>query len=169
VPATAEPLILNTVSANLDVDAYLSLLRVDGTLVNVGAPAKPDSFRAFALIAARRSLAGSAIGGLPDTQAMLDFCAEHGITPEIELIAADELEDAYERAERSAVNYRRARHVDRATSPACRRSGLGFRSGSTPSANGSRWSRQLWPHAGVRPCGRVLRARRRDQVRPGAS
>ncbi len=99
-------LILNTVSANLDVDAYLGLLRVDGTLVNVGAPAKPDSFRAFALIAGRRSLAGSAIGGLPGTQAMLDFCAEHGIAPQIELIAAGEVGEAYERVERSAVRYR---------------------------------------------------------------
>ena len=99
-------LILNTVSANLPLNAYLSLLRVDGTLVSVGAPAEPDSFRAFALIAARRSMAGSAIGGLPDTQAMLDFCAEHGVKPEIELIAADEVDDAYERVERSAVRYR---------------------------------------------------------------
>ncbi len=99
-------LILNTVSANLDVDAYLSLLRVDGTLVTVGAPAKPDSFRAFALIGGRRSLAGSAIGGLPGTQEMLDFCAEHGVKPQIELIGADDVNDAYERVERSAVRYR---------------------------------------------------------------
>ncbi|TMK26866.1 MAG: NAD(P)-dependent alcohol dehydrogenase [Actinobacteria bacterium] len=99
-------LILNTVSANLPVNAYLNLLRVDGTMVTVGAPAEPDSFRAFALIAGRRSLAGSAIGGLPDTQEMLDFCAEHGVKPEIELIGAGEVEDAYERVERSAVRYR---------------------------------------------------------------
>jgi alcohol dehydrogenase (NADP+) len=99
-------LILNTVSANLDVDAYLSMLRVDGTLVNVGAPSKPDSFRAFALIAARRSMAGSAIGGLPATQEMLNFCAEHGVAPQIELIAAGDVDDAYERVEKSAVRYR---------------------------------------------------------------
>jgi uncharacterized zinc-type alcohol dehydrogenase-like protein len=99
-------LILNTVSANLDVDAYLRLLRVDGTLVNVGAPSAPDRFHAFSLIGARRSLAGSAIGGLPDTQEMLDFCAEHGVKPAIELIGADEVGDAYDRVERSDVRYR---------------------------------------------------------------
>jgi alcohol dehydrogenase (NADP+) len=99
-------LILNTVSANLDLDRYLSLLRVDGTLVSVGAPSAPDSFRAFSLISGRRSMAGSPIGGLPETQEMLDFCAEHGVKPEIELISADEVADAYERVERSAVRYR---------------------------------------------------------------
>jgi uncharacterized zinc-type alcohol dehydrogenase-like protein len=99
-------MILNTVSANLDVDAYLRLLRVDGTLVNVGAPAAPDKFSAFSLIGARRSLAGSSIGGLADTQEMLDFCAAHGVKPAIELIDADEVGDAYERVERSAVRYR---------------------------------------------------------------
>lgn len=98
--------ILNTVSANLNVDAYLRLLRVDGTLVNVGAPAKPDSFHAFSLIGARRSLAGSSIGGIQDTQEMLDFCAEHNVNPAIELIAADDVEDAYDRVERSDVRYR---------------------------------------------------------------
>jgi alcohol dehydrogenase (NADP+) len=99
-------LILNTVSANLDLDRYLSLLRVDGTLVSVGAPSAPDTFRAFSLISGRRSMAGSPIGGLPETQEMLDFCAEHGVKPEIELIAASEVADAYERVERSAVRYR---------------------------------------------------------------
>ena len=104
--ASSFDLILNTVSANLDVDAYLGLLRVDGTLVNVGAPSKPDTFHAFSLIGARRSLAGSAIGGLPDTQEMLDFCAEHGVVPVIELIGANDVGEAYERVERSAVRYR---------------------------------------------------------------
>src|SRR6202020_2238006 len=104
--ASSFDLILNTVSANLDVDAYLRLLRVDGTLVNVGAPSAPDKFHAFSLIGARRSLAGSAIGGLPDTQEMLDFCAEHGIKPAIELIGADEVDGAYDRVERSDVRYR---------------------------------------------------------------
>jgi alcohol dehydrogenase (NADP+) len=99
-------MILNTVSANLDVDAYLRLLRVDGTLVNVDAPSQPDSFRAFSLIGARRSIAGSAIGGLRDTQEMLDFCAQHGVTPQIELITAADVGDAYARVERSAVRYR---------------------------------------------------------------
>ena len=99
-------LILNTVSANLDLDAYLRLLRVDGTLVTVGAPSKPDSVHAFSLIAGRKRLAGSAIGGIPDTQEMLDFCAQHGVAPQIELIGADEVGGAYGRVERSEVRYR---------------------------------------------------------------
>jgi uncharacterized zinc-type alcohol dehydrogenase-like protein len=99
-------LILNTVSANLPLDRYLSLLRVDGTLVSVGAPSQPDTFNAFSLISGRRSMAGSPIGGLPETQEMLDFCAEHGVAPEIELISAGEVDGAYERVERSAVRYR---------------------------------------------------------------
>jgi alcohol dehydrogenase (NADP+) len=99
-------LILNTVSANLDLDRYLSLLRVDGTLVSVGAPSAPDTFRAFSLISGRRSMAGSPIGGLPETQEMLDFCAAHGVKPEIELISAGDVGDAYGRVERSDVRYR---------------------------------------------------------------
>jgi alcohol dehydrogenase (NADP+) len=99
-------LILNTVSANLDIDAYLGLLRVDGTMINVGAPSDPYSVGGFSLIGGRKSLAGSAIGGLPDTQEMLDFCAEHDVTPEIELIGAEEVGDAYDRVEQSAVRYR---------------------------------------------------------------
>jgi uncharacterized zinc-type alcohol dehydrogenase-like protein len=104
--ASSFDLILNTVSANLDLDRYLSLLRVDGTLVSVGAPSQPDSFRAFSLIGGRRSMAGSPIGGLPETQEMLDFCAEHGVVPEIELIEAGEVGAAYDRVERSDVRYR---------------------------------------------------------------
>jgi alcohol dehydrogenase (NADP+) len=104
--ASSFDLILNTVSANLDLDRYLSLLRVDGTLVSVGAPSQPDSFRAFSLIGGRRSMAGSPIGGLPETQEMLDFCAEHGVVPEIELIGAEDVADAYDRVERSDVRYR---------------------------------------------------------------
>lgn len=99
-------LILNTVSANLDLDAYLRLLRVDGTMVTVGAPSKADQVHAFSLIGGRRSLAGSAIGGLPDTQAMLDFCAEHGVKPAIELISADAVDGAYDRVVASDVRYR---------------------------------------------------------------
>ena len=99
-------LILNTVSAKLDIDAYLSLLRVDGTMINVGAPSDPYSVGGFSLIGGRKSLAGSAIGGLPDTQEMLDFCAEHDVKPEIELIGAEEVGDAYDRVEQSAVRYR---------------------------------------------------------------
>jgi uncharacterized zinc-type alcohol dehydrogenase-like protein len=99
-------LILNTVSANLPLDRYLSLLRVDGTLVSVGAPSQPDTFGAFSLISGRRSMAGSPIGGLPETQEMLDFCAEHDVAPEIELISAGEVDGAYERVEKSDVRYR---------------------------------------------------------------
>ncbi|HEY4894479.1 MAG TPA: NAD(P)-dependent alcohol dehydrogenase [Solirubrobacteraceae bacterium] len=98
--------ILNTVSANLEFNSYLRLLRVDGTLCNVGAPSDPAKVNAFSLISSRRSLAGSAIGGLPDTQEMLDFCAEHGVKPQIELIGAGEVDGAYERVENSAVRYR---------------------------------------------------------------
>jgi alcohol dehydrogenase (NADP+) len=104
--ASSFDFILNTVSANLDMNKYLRLLRVDGTLVNVGAPAEPLSVHAFTLIGARRSFAGSAIGGLPDTQQMLDFCAEHGVKPEIELIGAEDVDAAYARVESSDVRYR---------------------------------------------------------------
>lgn len=98
--------ILNTVSANLDVDAYLSMLRIDGTLVNVGAPAEPDQYSVFSLIMGRRSLAGSLVGGIPETQEMLDFAAQHGIAPKIEVIRADQVDEAYERVLRSDVRYR---------------------------------------------------------------
>jgi uncharacterized zinc-type alcohol dehydrogenase-like protein len=99
-------LILNTVSANLKLDAYLRLLRVDGTMVTVGAPSEPDKVHAFSLIGGRRSLAGSAIGGLPDTQEMLDFCAAHDVRPAIELISAGAVDAAYDRVVRSDVRYR---------------------------------------------------------------
>lgn len=99
-------LILNTVSSNLDVDAYLSLLRVDGTLVNVGAPGRPDQYNVFSLLLGRRSIAGSLVGGIRETQEMLDFSAEHGIAPKIEVISADQVTEAYERVLRSDVRYR---------------------------------------------------------------
>ena len=99
-------LIVNTVSAPIDLDAYLGLLAVDGTLVNVGAPAEPLSLNVFSLIGARRSFAGSMIGGIALTQEMLDFCAEHGIGAEVEVIAADKLNEAYERVLASDVRYR---------------------------------------------------------------
>lgn len=111
-PATFEELaqsfelIINTVSAGLDMQAYLGLLRVDGTLVNVGAPSEPLEVPAFALIPRRLSWAGSAIGGIAETQEMLDFCAEHGILPETELISADRINEAYERVLASDVRYR---------------------------------------------------------------
>jgi alcohol dehydrogenase (NADP+) len=99
-------LIVNTVSAPIDVDAYLSLLAVGGALVNVGAPAEPLSLNVFSLIGARRTYAGSMIGGIPETQEMLDFCAEHGIGAEVEVIPADQINDAYERVLASDVRYR---------------------------------------------------------------
>jgi uncharacterized zinc-type alcohol dehydrogenase-like protein len=99
-------LIVNTVSASIDVDAYLSLLAVDGTLVNVGAPPEPLSLNVMSLIGARRSYAGSMIGGIAQTQEMLDFCAEHGIGAEVEVIPADEVNEAYERVLASDVRYR---------------------------------------------------------------
>ncbi|GAA1415489.1 NAD(P)-dependent alcohol dehydrogenase [Kitasatospora putterlickiae] len=99
-------LVVNTVSADLDLTAYLGLLRTDGTLVQLGAPEKPVGVNAHALLTGRRSLAGSMIGGLPETQEMLDFCAEHGIGAEIELIGADRINEAYERVLRSDVRYR---------------------------------------------------------------
>ena len=99
-------LIVNTVSAPIDVDAYLSLLAVDGALVNVGAPAEPLSLNVFSLIGGRRTYAGSMIGGIAETQEMLDFCAEHGLGAEIEVIGADQVNEAYERVLASDVRYR---------------------------------------------------------------
>ena len=104
--ANSFDLIINTVSAKLDMGAYLSLLRVDGTLVNLGAPAEPLPVQVFSLIPSRRSFAGSAIGGIRETQEMLDFCAEHGIVPDTELISADHINEAYERVLKSDVRYR---------------------------------------------------------------
>lgn len=99
-------LILNTVSANLPIDRYLSTLNVGGAMVNVGVPAEPDTFRAFSLLGGRRILAGSIVGGLPETQEMLDFCAEHGVEPQIERITVDEVDGAYDRVADSSVRYR---------------------------------------------------------------
>ncbi len=99
-------LIVNTVSATLPIDRYLSLLRVDGTMVNVGAPPEPLPVRVFSLIGGRKSFAGSAIGGIRETQEMLDFCAEHGIGAEIEVISGDEIDQAWERVLSSDVRYR---------------------------------------------------------------
>ncbi|GGF66320.1 oxidoreductase [Paracoccus acridae] len=99
--------ILNTVAAPHDLDAFLALLKRDGTMTLVGAPATPHpSPNVFNLIMRRRSLAGSLIGGIPETQEMLDFCARHGITAEIEMIRPDQIEDAYERMLKGDVKYR---------------------------------------------------------------
>ena len=99
-------LIVNTVAANLPVDRYLGLLRLDGTMVNVGIPDSPDSFHAFSLAGMRRSMSGSKIGGIRETQEMLDFCAEHHLGAEIETIGADEVTAAYDRVVNSDVRYR---------------------------------------------------------------
>ncbi|PFH87708.1 NAD(P)-dependent alcohol dehydrogenase [Bacillus sp. AFS088145] len=99
-------LIINTVSAKINLDAYLRLLTLDGTLVNVGAPAEPLSLSVFSLIGHRRSFAGSMIGGIRETQEMLDFCGEHNIVPNIEVISADQIDEAYKRVLASDVKYR---------------------------------------------------------------
>lgn len=99
-------LILSTVSAPLDFGAYLSLLKTDGTLVNVGIPEEPISLNLFSVIIGRKALAGSAIGGIAETQEMLDFCAEHGFGAEIELIRAEQINEAYKRLLEGDVRYR---------------------------------------------------------------
>ena len=99
-------LIISTVSAPLDLNAYLSLLKTDGALVNVGAPEEPVSLNLFSVIGGRKTLAGSGIGGIQETQEMLDFCAEHGFGAEIELISAEQINEAYERVLASDVRYR---------------------------------------------------------------
>jgi alcohol dehydrogenase (NADP+) len=98
--------ILDAVSAAHDVGSYLSLLRRDGTVALVGAPEKPFPVSAFNLIMGRRSLAGSAIGGIRETQEMLDFCGEHGITADIEKIRIQQINEAYDRLLKSDVKYR---------------------------------------------------------------
>jgi alcohol dehydrogenase (NADP+) len=98
--------ILDAVSADHDINAYLNLLKRDGTLVLVGAPEKPMAVAAFPLIFRRRNFAGSLIGGLPETQEMLDFCGQHGITCDIEMIRMDQINEAYERMLKSDVKYR---------------------------------------------------------------
>ncbi|GIG56808.1 dehydrogenase [Longispora fulva] len=99
-------LIVNTVSANIDLNAYLGLLATDGTLVNVGAPEEPSPVAMFALIGGRKSLAGSMIGGIRETQEMLDFCAAHGLGAEIEVISGGQINEAYRRIQASDVRYR---------------------------------------------------------------
>ena len=99
-------LIINTVSADLDWNAYLELLALDGSMVVVGIPEKQTSVGAFPLVAGRRSLAGSLIGGIKETQEMLDFCAKHGIASEIELIPIQKVNEAYKRILASDVRYR---------------------------------------------------------------
>lgn len=98
--------ILDAVSAEHDVNAYLSLLRVDGSLALVGAPEHPLPISAFSLIMGRKSFAGSAIGGIKETQEMLDFCGKHNITADIEMIDIQKINEAYERLLKGDVKYR---------------------------------------------------------------
>ncbi len=98
--------ILDTVSAHHDLNAYINLLKRDGTLTLVGAPPTPSSVQGFDLVFNRRSLAGSLIGGIRETQEMLDFCAEHGITCDVERIRIQQINEAYERMLKSDVKYR---------------------------------------------------------------
>ncbi len=98
--------ILDTVSAQHDINAYLNLLRRDGHLTLVGAPEKPLPVSAFNLIMGRHSLSGSAIGGIAETQEMLDFCGQHNITSDVEVIPIQKVKEAYERLLKSDVKYR---------------------------------------------------------------
>lgn len=99
-------LIINTVSAPLDIGRFLGLVKTDGALVNVGAPGEPLPVPVFGLLMQRRTFAGSAIGSIAETQEMLDFSAEHGIAAEIEVVGADQVNEAWERVLASDVRYR---------------------------------------------------------------
>ncbi len=111
-PGVLEPLaesfdlILNTVSAELDINDYLKLLKTDATLVVIGLPGKPYAVEAGSLLRLRRSLAGSMIGGIPQMQEMLDFCGKHNILSDVEVIKADYINKAYDRTVASDVKYR---------------------------------------------------------------
>jgi uncharacterized zinc-type alcohol dehydrogenase-like protein len=98
--------ILDAVSAQHDIGAYINLLRRDGNITLVGAPEKPLPVSAFGLIMGRRSLSGSPIGGIPETQEMLDFCGEHNITSDVEVIPIQKVNEAYERLLKQDVKYR---------------------------------------------------------------
>ncbi|MEU6644078.1 NAD(P)-dependent alcohol dehydrogenase [Saccharomonospora sp. NPDC046836] len=104
--ASSFDLILCTVPVNLDLDRYLGLLAANGTWVNIGVPEKPFTISPFTLLRNRRSMAASLIGGVTETQEMLDFCAEHGIGAEVEVIDGDRIDEAYERVLRGDVRYR---------------------------------------------------------------
>src|SRR3954465_1746496 len=104
--ASTFDLIINTVSADLPMDSYMALLRPLGALVNVGLPTKPYQIAPSSVVGGSRALAGSAIGGGAQTQEMLDFCAEHSLGADIELIGADQVNEAYDRVVNSDVRYR---------------------------------------------------------------
>jgi uncharacterized zinc-type alcohol dehydrogenase-like protein len=97
---------VNTVSADIDIDAYMSLLRLGGVMATVGAPTEAMSLNAWSVLRNRRSIAGSLIGSVQDTQDMLDFCAEHGIGAEIEMIPINRIDEAFDRMLASDVRYR---------------------------------------------------------------
>ena len=104
--STRFDLILNTVSAKLDINLYVKLLALDGTLVVIGLPGEPYAVNADVLLGARRSMAGSMIGGIPEIQEMLDFCGAHNIVSDVEVVSADYVSQAYERTIASDVKYR---------------------------------------------------------------
>jgi uncharacterized zinc-type alcohol dehydrogenase-like protein len=98
--------ILNTISAEIDINDYLSLLKLHGTLVVIGLPGKPYALQVGSLLNGRRSIGGSMIGGIPELQEMLNFCGEHNIVSDVEVIKADYINQAYERTVASDVKYR---------------------------------------------------------------
>ena len=98
--------IIDAVSADHDINAYLHLLARDGTLTLVGAPGKPLAVAAFSLLFGRRSLSGSPIGGIAETQEMLDFCGDHNVTADVEVVPIQKVNEAYERLLKSDVKYR---------------------------------------------------------------
>lgn len=104
--ANSFDMILDTVSADHDLNAYLAMLKLDGSMVLVGVPPNPQPVHAFSLILPRRNLSGSLIGGIPETQEMLDFCGKHSIVCDIELIKMQQINEAYERMLKSDVKYR---------------------------------------------------------------
>jgi len=99
-------LIINTVSSAADMNSYMSMLKRDGVMCLVGAPSEDLPIKAFSLIPQRKSLSGSTIGGIRETQEMLDFCGKHGITSDIEVIPIQKINEAYERLLKSDVRYR---------------------------------------------------------------
>jgi uncharacterized zinc-type alcohol dehydrogenase-like protein len=99
-------LIIDTISANHDYNAYLALLGLNGVMVVVGVPSDPVPLNAFSVIGGNKALAGSMIGGIPETQEMLDFCAANNITSDVEVITPDRIEEAYDRTIKSDVRYR---------------------------------------------------------------
>jgi len=101
-----QDMILDTVSAKHDVNAYLNLLKVDGSLVLVGLPNQPLEIGAFNVVNGRKSFSGSNIGGIAETQEVLDFCAAHNVTADIELINVNQVNEAFERLEKGDVKYR---------------------------------------------------------------